>query len=220
MHRYEQLAIELGITVNNLADSINVPVSTIRMGIKRGTGISAEIANKLVTYYPEVSYDWVVNGEGDIFTMPKADALKSIRARGANAGKLSRLLQHLSITAYQFERNIGEPRSKIDNAIKRNSKLKVETINKITRTYPQVSRRWLEEGVEPMLLSEDQQNEPPSKKSVVDIINEAGKSIIAAFFKPANVGQLTKEHADAASQFTEALERLKHLSQDTEKPSE
>lgn len=66
LHRYELLAFEMGITINKLAVETGVGVSTIRMAIERKSPVSIEIAEKILTRWPNVNSEWLITGKGNI----------------------------------------------------------------------------------------------------------------------------------------------------------
>lgn len=71
----------------------------------------------------------------------------------ANALILKDLLAEMDCSINAFEVAIDIPSSTIAHAIRRDSQLKKETIDKIVRTFPNVSRTFLETGQLPMFVN-------------------------------------------------------------------
>lgn len=65
-HRYEQLVKGLNITLNKLSTVAEVPISTLRAAIKRKSDITADVALKICKAYPQVSFKWLLDGEGEM----------------------------------------------------------------------------------------------------------------------------------------------------------
>lgn len=66
MHRYEVLAQKLGKTINKIAVSSDIDASTLRKAIERDSKVTADNALKICKAFPQVNYDWLVSGEGEI----------------------------------------------------------------------------------------------------------------------------------------------------------
>lgn len=56
----------LDINIAKFERNIGVPASTIRMGIKRESKLSMDIALKIKTKYPQVDMAWLQTGDGDM----------------------------------------------------------------------------------------------------------------------------------------------------------
>lgn len=69
----------------------------------------------------------------------------------AKAIILNKLLEYLDITPAKFERKIGVGGTTINAALRRNSNIKRDIVEKIIAVYPNVSREWLLTGEGEML---------------------------------------------------------------------
>ncbi len=78
LHRYNALANALDITINKLSTETGIPVTTIRKAIDRGSDITTENANKIVTRYPKVNLNWLVSGKGNIFKSTNESAVGEV----------------------------------------------------------------------------------------------------------------------------------------------
>lgn len=65
----------------------------------------------------------------------------------AKAAILKELIEDLGMSVYQFEKVIGASPSSISKAISRNSRITMDTIEKITGSIPNVNRNWLLTGM-------------------------------------------------------------------------
>lgn len=67
LHRYMQVANTLGYyTVAKFAKEIDVKYITLYTAVDRGSGVSDEIADKIVTRFPQVNKDWLMTGKGEM----------------------------------------------------------------------------------------------------------------------------------------------------------
>lgn len=84
--------------------------------------------------------------------------LKTYKKHMAKAAILKDLIEDLGMSVYQFEKIIGASPSSISKAISRNSRITMDTIEKITGSIPNVSRNWLLTGMgEPLLHTPQEQ---------------------------------------------------------------
>lgn len=86
-----------------------------------------------------------------------------------NASILKELIKGLELSISAFEKKINVGSSVISVAIRRDSKIKEDTIDKIVKTFPRVSRSWLETGEGEMLIKttpadDDQQGDKKGGK--------------------------------------------------------
>lgn len=70
-HRYQQLIKALQYkSINKFAKEIGLPYSTLNQAITRGSGVTIFIVDKIVARFPHVNRDWLLTGQGDMFTTP------------------------------------------------------------------------------------------------------------------------------------------------------
>lgn len=75
-----------------------------------------------------------------------------------SSASLKGLINALNLSVYAFERKIGVGGSAISKAIERDTAIKEETIQKILRTFPNVSRHWLMVGEGEMFVTSQKSN--------------------------------------------------------------
>lgn len=62
-----ELLNHLKISANKLSEEIGLTANTSIYHVKNGrNGISSDLADKIVTRYPEISYNWLLTGEGSM----------------------------------------------------------------------------------------------------------------------------------------------------------
>ena len=72
------LLSHLKISANKLAFEIGLNANTAIYHIKNGrNGISSELAKKIINRFPEISYNWLLTGEGEILKGEKAKELQA-----------------------------------------------------------------------------------------------------------------------------------------------
>lgn len=71
----------------------------------------------------------------------------------ANSIIINDLISKLGIDTAEFERQIVVKGTRISTAIRRNSKIKKDVVDKILIRYPNVNREWLETGVGDMFIA-------------------------------------------------------------------
>lgn len=77
-HRYEQLIEALKLkSVRALETSIKINVTTIAQAIRRDSKVTADIALKICKKYPQVNFDWLMTGEGNIFNTVEDSPIES-----------------------------------------------------------------------------------------------------------------------------------------------
>lgn len=73
IHRYKELIAALEFpSVRQFEMEIGVKESTISQAINRNSTVSRNIADKITTRFPQVNRDWLLTGQGDMFTTPPA----------------------------------------------------------------------------------------------------------------------------------------------------
>ena len=61
--KIENIIISKGLTSSHFADDIDVPRSSISHILANRNKPSLDIINKIIKKYPDVSFDWLMNGE-------------------------------------------------------------------------------------------------------------------------------------------------------------
>lgn len=211
MHKYSTLALALGISIKELADNCGLSHGPVSKAIELNAPVSPHAALKICNAYPQVNINWLT-GDDENILLPDGeyseDALLNVKG-----GHLQHLIDALNTTYYSFEKEIGERRMLIQNTIKRNSRLRPSTINKIIKTYPNVSRKWLLSGEGDIFLPDGASNdEPINTLDAINIMQTKGREIISAFLAPSNIKELKPVHTEAAHSFFQALDKLISLS--------
>jgi len=100
----ELLVEALGLTVNSFEKAIGVTQSRISKIIKRKSGVSHDILNKILSTFPEVNPDWLLRGEGEMFLDIHSRRMKFTAASGL---RLLHLIVVLNIDKESFCKETG-----------------------------------------------------------------------------------------------------------------
>lgn len=69
IHRYKELIAALEFpSVRQFELEIGVKESTISQAINRHSSVSRNVADKILTRFPHVNRDWLLTGQGEMFT--------------------------------------------------------------------------------------------------------------------------------------------------------
>jgi plasmid maintenance system antidote protein VapI len=130
----------------------------------------------------------------------------------SNSIILKDLSAALGLSVNAFEAAIGAKTSTISVAIRRQSRIKEETIEKILKTFPQVSKQWLLTGEGDMFLSQSEKEnmaQSSTNAEQSDISQVIDREDIKALIKAAAaIADTAKTAAEAALTQARNNERL------------
>lgn len=78
LHRYQQVADALGLSILQLETQIGVKRGRISKAIERNAKVVLEIVEMITTKFPEIDRDWLLTGSGSI--SPKPSSAKGFMA--------------------------------------------------------------------------------------------------------------------------------------------
>lgn len=106
--------------------------------------------------------------------------------------EIKELIDALGLSILAFEKKIGVGQSTIQAAIRRQSGLKEDTIQKIIKTFPTVSRHWLMTGEGSMFVN-------AAKNPVETPAENANNSVTSSDYSPLNEKDMTIHTLAAAN---------------------
>lgn len=136
----EFILSDLDIKAPTFAVNIGVAYSRIHdIQREKTKNISAELANKIASKYPQYNIRWIISGDGDIY-------------KGTLSERLDKYISHKGIDLNVFLNSIKMTSPRY--ALVMSSNIKKDELDMIYTNYPDLNPDWLLEGKGEMLKSD------------------------------------------------------------------
>lgn len=161
--RIIELRRHTGLNINALAKHIGLNAPTQLYDVKNGRcGISKGLADRIVSYYPEINLLWLLTGEGEMLKSDVKPTTKEEKpivdvAMNQRFAEMLFVLKQKGVirNQQQFVENVGVDKSLI--SLVKNGKANVteDLLLRIEKYYPAVSVEYLRSGKGPILEPEE-----------------------------------------------------------------
>lgn len=86
--RVKRLINELDLNEKSISERINIPQTTLNSSIKSTRGVSLNVISLILDNFPNVSAEWLLRGEGDIFRHKECSTIANQHVSGNNSGAI------------------------------------------------------------------------------------------------------------------------------------
>lgn len=135
----------LQTTANKFGKEIGLKSSqNIYNILNERNGISADLATTIVSHFPNISYEWLINGDGEMI-------------RDSYSGNhIYTLLTYLGLSQLDFAKETGINVVELYQVLEMKKPINEQMANKVIEKFPNVNKKWLLSGNGEMIVGEDE----------------------------------------------------------------
>lgn len=168
----EKLLIYLKLSPNKLAKELGLSSNVSVYNIKNGKyNISPRFAKRVVDEFPEINYEWLINGSGSI-TGNETEDVKSESQTKANglSERFFLVIENLGYTIHKIAEEVdGISVEVLNRIINGRDNPDVKVINALLEKFPKINANWLLTGKGQMILKEEKE---ATSKDLDDILRK------------------------------------------------
>jgi phage repressor protein C with HTH and peptisase S24 domain/DNA-binding XRE family transcriptional regulator len=205
--RLKIILSELKTNKNALSKTLGYNNNVGLANIENGKyNFSTNLANRIIDKFPQFNYDWLRTGEGEMLQTIYPTHLKSLAPNdkiGSNdiRKRLLFFLNYLKIGQFKFENNVGLSRGFMN---KMRDNMRIDTLNKIIKAYPELNKEWLLTGNGEMLINKHINNSKATVSGNNNIVtqgNVIGSNVIGNNITNGNVtvGKSSQVHENTGT---------------------
>lgn len=130
----------LGLTQSHFSKQCNLSQSTVNGWYRLNKIPSVDAIKSIVAAYPNISLDWLILGEGDMYNEQNTTMENEVIQR------IKEMLKEMNISVSELATRIGKPQTTVNNWLIAKRKPQMDFIFQILNSFENVSAEWLLRG--------------------------------------------------------------------------
>lgn len=130
----------LGLTQSHFSKQCNLSQSTVNGWYRLNKIPSVDAIKSIVAAYPNISLDWLILGEGDMYNEQNTIMENAVIQR------IKEMLKEMNISVSELATRIGKPQTTVNNWLIAKRKPQMDFIFQILNSFEDVSAEWLLRG--------------------------------------------------------------------------
>lgn len=130
----------LGLKQSHFAKKCDLSQSTVNGWYRLNKMPSVDAIKSIVVAYPNISLDWLILGEGDMYNEQNTTLENAVIQR------IKEILKEMNISVSELATRIGKPQTTVNNLLMEKRKPQMDFIFQILNTFEDVSAEWLLRG--------------------------------------------------------------------------
>lgn len=130
----------LGLKQSHFAKQCDLSQSTVNGWYRLNKIPSVDAIKSIVVAYPNISLDWLILGEGDMYNEQNTTLENAVIQR------IKEILKEMNISVSELATRIGKPQTTVNNLLMEKRKPQMDFIFQILNTFEDVSAEWLLRG--------------------------------------------------------------------------
>ena len=130
----------LGLTQSHFSKQCNLSQSTVNGWYRLNKIPSVDAIKSIVAVYPNISLDWLILGEGDMYNEQNTIMENAVIQR------IKEMLKEMNISVSELATRIGKPQTTVNNWLIAKRKPQMDFIFQILNSFEDVSAEWLLRG--------------------------------------------------------------------------
>lgn len=130
----------LGLTQSRFSKQCNLSQSTVNGWYRLNKIPSVDAIKSIVAAYPNISLDWLILGEGDMYNEQNTTMENEVIQR------IKEMLKEMNISVSELATRIGKPQTTVNNWLIAKRKPQMDFIFQILNSFENVSAEWLLRG--------------------------------------------------------------------------
>ena len=130
----------LGLTQSHFSKQCNLSQSTVNGWYRLNKIPSVDAIKSIVAAYPNISLDWLILGEGDMYNEQNTTVESAVIQR------INQILKEKNISVSELATRIGKPQTTVNNWLIAKRKPQMDFIFQILNSFEDVSAEWLLRG--------------------------------------------------------------------------
>lgn len=130
----------LGLTQSHFSKQCNLSQSTVNGWYRLNKIPSVDAIKSIVAVYPNISLDWLILGEGDMYNEQNTTMENEVIQR------IKEMLKEMNISVSELATRIGKPQTTVNNWLIAKRKPQMDFIFQILNSFENVSAEWLLRG--------------------------------------------------------------------------
>ena len=159
----------LGLTQSHFSKQCDLSQSTVNGWYRLNKIPSVDAIKSIVAAYPNISLDWLILGEGDMYNEQNTIMENEVIQR------INQMLKEMNISVSELATRIGKPQTTVNNWLIAKRKPQMDFIFQILNSFENVSAEWLLRGEGNMFKSNNNVNNINNS----NVVNGNGNSNIS-----------------------------------------
>lgn len=146
--RIKDVLKDKNMSINQLSKNINVVQATLNRQLNGFSKISQGTVNAILAYFDDVSPDWLVLGDGQMYKKRCDENVIIMDSELTVKERLIKFIKYNNLSARKFESILGFGNGFVNNIVK---SIGAEKMQMILETFPNLNGDWLLHGKGEML---------------------------------------------------------------------
>lgn len=139
-----------GLDIKQVATAMQISPTVVKMALRpKSLVVSSELIRRFCNTYPGLfSYEWIMNGTGEMLIPPTLESHPDHPATLARWERLQYIMEHEGLNYVSFSERIGlgSP-AMMFRILKHGTRPQDKTLRKVWKAFPRYSYEWLFKGV-------------------------------------------------------------------------